>query len=410
MLNPQFPMNMIMSPLSPRVARALFASGALAYLLPVPAPAAPQAAPPPASLQSAPTCDGAIPRYQARFGRNRPVIAVLGENSGSELNDFVIPFGVLKQSGVAEVITVSTQPGVIKLQPALTIRAEATIQEFDARFPDGADYLIVPAIVRYKDPVLLAWIVAQAGKGGTVMSICDGAVVVAASGLMNGHRATAHWASQSVRRKYFPQVKWVDNVRYIADGKVISTSGLSAAIPASLALVEAIAGHDRTLALATELGVSDWSPRHDTKPFRPRFGVNLRALIAVNYTNAWFHSTDAVGVPLTAGMDEIALALTADPYSRTGRSHAYTLSASADPVQTRNGLVVIPDRVVGGAKPVKYVLPAFDDMPSARWLPRSLDGILLRYGQTVAYGVALDFEYPIIPRRSLVSARALTIK
>jgi putative intracellular protease/amidase len=400
-------MNMIMSPLSPRLARALFASGALASLLSLSAPAATQAAPTPALRKDAPASSGTIAPYQARFGRNRPVIAILGENSGSELNDFVIPYGVLEQSGVAEVVTVSTQPGVLKLRPALTLQAQATIQEFDARFPDGADYVIVPAIVRYKDPVLLAWIVAQAAKGGTVMSICDGAVVVAASGLMNGHRATAHWASQGARRKYFPEVKWVDNVRYVADGKIISTSGLSAAIPASLALVEAIAGHDRTLALATELGVSDWSPQHNTKPFRPRFGVNLWALISVNYTNAWFHPTDTVGVPLTPGMDEIALALTADAYSRTGRSQAYALAASASPVQTRYGLVVIPDRVVGGANPVKYVLPAFDATPSGRWLAKSIDGIMLRYGRTTAYGVALDFEYPMIPQRSLAKAHAL---
>ena len=65
--------------------------------------------------------DGSIPTYQARFGRQRPIIAVVGENSGTELTDFVIPYGVLAGSGVAEVVTVSTQPGALRMRPALTV-------------------------------------------------------------------------------------------------------------------------------------------------------------------------------------------------------------------------------------------------------------------------------------------------
>jgi hypothetical protein len=51
-----------------------------------------------------------VPAYEARFGRSRPVIAVVGENAGTELTDFVIPFGVLRRSGAAEVLAVATQP------------------------------------------------------------------------------------------------------------------------------------------------------------------------------------------------------------------------------------------------------------------------------------------------------------
>ena len=346
---------------------------------------------------------GLIPAYQARFGRTKPVIAIIGENSGTELTDFAIPYGVLVASGAAEVVTVSTQPGILRMRPALVLQPECAIEQFDARFPEGADYVIVPAVVKYNDPVLLAWLKAQGAKGGTLVSICDGAVVVAGTGLMDGHRATAHWASEKFRRRNFATVNWVADVRYISDGKIISSAGISAAMPASLALVEAIAGRARAVALAAELGVSDWSTVHHTAPFRPRFGVNLRALIITNYTNRWLHATEMIGLPIASGVDEIALAVTADAYSRTGRSMVHALAASTAPVRTRHGLVVIPD-LKAGAHRMDRMLPELDAAPSGHWFAKSIAGIRQLYGRDTAYGVALDFEYPMILQRSRSTA------
>jgi putative intracellular protease/amidase len=355
------------------------------------APALVSASPAPVA---ATTPEAKIAPYAARFGRTHPVIAVIGENSGTELTDFVIPYGILAQSGIGEVLSVATQPGVMVMRPALRIQPEATIQEFDARFPDGADYVIVPAVVKSRDPVLRAWVVAQGAKGGTIVSICDGALVVAGTGLMDGHRATAHWATLGHRQEHFPQVQWTENLRYVVDGRIVSTVGVSAAIPVSLALVEAIAGRDRATALAKEVGVADWSTAHDSKAFRPRLGRNLGAIIKVNFTNGWFHANRSFGVPVAAGVDEIALALTADAYSRTGRSTAYSLATSAAPLRTRHGLILIPDRVLGTANPKDRILPDFDATPSALWFDKSLAGISALYGRKTAYGVALDFEYP----------------
>jgi len=339
-----------------------------------------------------------IDPYQARFGRTRALVAVIGENgsadSSTELVDFVVPYGILAQSGATQTIAVATHAGVLNMRPALRLRAQASIDEFDVRFPDGADYVIVPAVSKYNDPALLAWITAQAGKGATIVSICDGALVVANSGLMKGHRATAHWDTEDLRPKKYPETTWLKNRRYVADGKIVSSAGISAAIPVSLALVEAIAGHDRAAALAQDLGVTDWSTQHNSEVFHPRFGVNLWAFIAANYTNRWFHSRQEIGMPVANGIDEISLALTADAYSRTGRSKVFAISASTEILQTRNGLMLIPDRISGGGNPPDRMLPEFDATPSALTLDHALAGIADRYGRSTAYAVALDFEYP----------------
>jgi putative intracellular protease/amidase len=335
-----------------------------------------------------------IAPWHSRFGRSRPVIAIIGNNSGTELVDFVIPYGVLMTAEVADVVTVGAHPGPLTMRPALQLQPQANAREFNARFPDGADYVIVPAVVDRTDPVLLGWIAAQYHRGATLVSICDGALVVAEAALSNGHVATAHWATERLRAQQYPGTHWVKDVRYVADDRIVSSAGISAAMPTALALVEAIAGHARAEATAQALGVSDWSTRHDSDAFQPKFGVNLAAFAATNYTNHWFHSMQRVGVPVAAGVDEIALAITADAYSRTGRSHAYAVAATRDPLATRHGLVLLPDRAAGEASALDTLLPALGSEPAGQRFDTVLASIATRYGARTAYGVALDFEYP----------------
>ena len=122
-----------------------------------------------------------IAPYKARFGRTRPLVAVVGLNEGTVISDFVIPFGVLARSDVADVVSVSVKSGPVKMQP-LTFELQSTIEDFDRRYPDGADYLFVPAVKNFNDASLVEWVKAQGGKGCTVISICYGALVVANTG------------------------------------------------------------------------------------------------------------------------------------------------------------------------------------------------------------------------------------
>jgi putative intracellular protease/amidase len=326
-----------------------------------------------------------IPSYTPRFGRERPVIAVVGENSGTELTDYIIPYGILRRANVADVVALAAHSGPLTMRPALRIQPQATVGSFDERYPDGADYVIVPAVVHRDDPVMLAWIRMQAAKGATLVSICDGALVLAGTGVLNGHSATAHWATRDYRSRAFPNVRWLDNRRYVADGKIVSSAGISAAIPTSLALVEAIGGYSRAAAIARQVGVTDWGPEHNSQIFHPKFGRNLMAFASTNYLNHWFHRQEAVGIPVADGVDEIPLALTADAYTRTGRAKAYAVSVSQQAILTASGLKVLPDRI--GNAGIMLSAPEGN-------MGKLLTNISRRYGHLTAYGVALDFEYP----------------
>lgn len=335
-----------------------------------------------------------IEPYQVRFGRERPVIAVIGENGGTEMTDFLIPYDVLSRSGIAEVLAVSTEPGEIELQPGLRVRSQGDLARFDVRFPAGADYVIVPAMRKQGDQALLQWLSAQSAKGATVVSICDGALVAADAGLLRGKRGTAHWATQSLRVDRYPDTVWVKNTRYVADGRMVSSAGISAALPVSLALVEAIAGRDRAQRVAAEMGIGDWSARHDSDRFQLSHLGNLLDMSVTYGTNRWFHAKESVGIALEPGMDEMVLAIFADSYARTGRSRPVALAASGGSIVSRNGLTILaapadrPDRV----------LPSLAGLSPGQSFERALQSVDEDYGAATASAVALEFEYPRMSR------------
>ena len=303
----------------------------------------------------------------------------------------MVPFGTLNRSGVAEVVSVSTGPGLVQMPP-LRVRLQATLEEFDARYPQGADYVLVPNVRPDDDPVLVKWVVAQNAKGGTLMSVCLGSNVVGNTGLLEGHEATSWFGNARQREARYPKVRWRKNVRYLSDGGIVSTAGISASLPSSIALVEAIGGHRKADALAKRLGVADWSPKHDSDVFTVKPGEPPLSGGAPDAT------AETVGLPLTRGVDEIALGFTADAFSHTGHSRVVPLAPNAAPVRTRYGLVILADGSPDGPKGTTRLLPPLPSTRPAEALDRALDTISAWYGRPAAYGAARMMEYPGFPK------------
>lgn len=316
-------------------------------------------------------------------GRNRPLVVVLADNAGTETTDLVIPYGVLKESRAADVVTVSTEPGPVQLMPALRIRADATIAQFDASTPAGADFVIVPAMHQDSNPAVLGWVRAQADKGAVVVSICEGARILARAGLLDGKQATTHWHALSKLAKASPKTTWVLDRRYIADGRIMTTTGVTASIPASLALVEVIAGRPTADATAERLGVADWDAAHDSAAFK--FTVDRMATAAGNWLAFWGHET--VEMPVENNFDEIPVALAADAWSRTYRSHAVATHVSGM-VRSRRGLLLEPMQPV----PTRISVVVHSGGATTA-LEGALEDISRRYGASTADFVALQLEY-----------------
>jgi putative intracellular protease/amidase len=314
-----------------------------------------------------------------------PIVAVVAHNDGTETTDFLVPFNVLSRSGVAEVIALSLREGPVELHPGLVIELAETLAGFDERHPGGANFVIVPAMMEPEAPALLAWLRKQAEKGATLVSICDGAWVLAHAGVLDGHQATAHWFSRDALADQFPNVRWVRDRRWVDGGPVMSTAGVSASIPASLVLIERIGGRERALAVAASLGVADWSSSHDSDSFSLSAGHAWTAVR--NAASIWTH--ERVGIPVTDGVDEASLALVADALARTWRSTPVALGR-APYVTTRYGLRVATSQ---DSVDRTLALPQADS-PRASYLDFALADIEAHYGTATADFVALQLEYP----------------
>ncbi len=321
--------------------------------------------------------------------RQRPLIAIIGINNTTETTDYLLPYGVLTRADVADVMTLSTAPGAMTLFPTLKVEPQVTTAAFDARHPDGADYTIVPAMTRDDDPEALQWIRSQASKGAIVIGICAGAKVVGDAGLLHGKRATTHWYSVKELRGKHPTMRYVEDRRFVVDDRVATTTGMSASMPMSLTLVEAIAGRDKARAVGRAIGLAEWDARHESDAFtftRPF------ALTAIRNTAAfWTH--EILGIELKQGFDEVSLALVADAWSRTYRSRAVTFARTAGAVQSRNGIKVLPDEVAADW-PATRRLPDISDRAPADTLDDTLQAIATRYGTRTTDFVAMQLEYP----------------
>lgn len=106
---------------------------------------------------------------------------------------------------------------------------------------------------------VLDWIAAQGAAVETMTSVCTGAFLLAKAGLLDGRRATTHWASIGRLRSLFPRVSVLDDVRVVDEGRVVTSAGVSAGIDMALHLVGRWHGQEIAEATARDMEY-EWSP------------------------------------------------------------------------------------------------------------------------------------------------------
>ncbi|GAA6141859.1 DJ-1/PfpI family protein [Hydrogenophaga sp. 5NK40-0174] len=107
------------------------------------------------------------------------------------------------------------------------------------------DLLVVPGGVM--EPVLarpdvLRWVSHQHAHTRITASVCTGAFVLAAAGVVRTERVTTHWEDLADLRHQWPALQVVDGPRWVDEGRVVTSAGISAGIDMSLHLVERLAG------------------------------------------------------------------------------------------------------------------------------------------------------------------------
>ena len=179
--------------------------------------------------------------------------------------DAIGPYEVLSRLPGATVTFVSKEPGPKRTENGmLALVADRTLREL----PEP-DVIVIPggfgtrALV--EDQEMLDWLRHAHAHSTWTTSVCTGALLLAAAGILNGLRATTHWLQYDLLRPY--GVTPVDE-RIVREGKIITAAGVSAGIDMALLLAAAIAGPE--LAQGIQLGIE-----YDPDP--PFTGGSLRS-------------------------------------------------------------------------------------------------------------------------------------
>ena len=238
------------------LALALATAGAAAAQDPGPAPA------PPAPAAAAP----ALPRVPppADLPRDRPLRAgflVLDGVYGTEL---VAPYDVLQHTlahtrpGI-EVFTVSPDGDAVRTHEGLTLDAHYGFAD-----APPMDILVVPSAEHNLDSdlgneALIAWLQKTGAKARYVVSLCDGAFLLAKAGLLQGRLATTFPGDQDAFARMFPKQELRRNVSFVHDGHAITSVGGARSYDAALYLVDHLHGEEVAKKVATGL-VLPWPP------------------------------------------------------------------------------------------------------------------------------------------------------
>jgi transcriptional regulator GlxA family with amidase domain len=146
-----------------------------------------------------------------------------------------------------EVVTIARAPTPVRTSSGLRLTPDGPLP----RAGTPLDTLIVPGgdgrEQAERDETLLRWIAAAPDRSRRVAAVCTGSFLLAAAGLLDGRRATTHWAFAARLAREHPAVEVDPEPIFICDGDVWTSAGVTAGIDLALAMVEQ--DHDREIAL-----------------------------------------------------------------------------------------------------------------------------------------------------------------
>jgi putative intracellular protease/amidase len=226
------------------------------------------------------------------------------------------------------------------LSGALAVIPDYSLGDVDAGTAPEPDVVVIPAVLSpasSREQPLREWLTRRAGRGAHLLGVCAGTRLLAAPGLLDGHRATSHWSRLSGLQRSRPQVDWVRGQRYVQDGKITTTAGVTSGVFGALRLVQQLTSATEAQRVGHELAYPGWSLDGPTgipaQRLAPRDLSNLLAALA-----PW--RRPALGVGLVEGASEIDIAAPFEVYASSFAARTVPIAVGRT-VTTRHGLRLV---------------------------------------------------------------------
>jgi transcriptional regulator GlxA family with amidase domain len=174
---------------------------------------------------------------------------------GIEILDFCGPFEVFAsatlpaqtdggpETRLFEVFTVAERSELVACRGGLLVQPNHTLDNHPP-----LDLVVIPGGYgtrrEQENPVVLDWIARQRRTGALTTSVCTGAFLLGAAGLLDGLRATTHWTTIDGLRTSLPATDVLDDARVVDEGEIITSAGVSAGIDMALHVVRRLHGDE----------------------------------------------------------------------------------------------------------------------------------------------------------------------
>jgi transcriptional regulator GlxA family with amidase domain len=321
---------------------------------------------------------------------------IVAGNRGTEITDSLPLIELLEESGAFEVRVVAPHRILSPFKSSGFAAAgvdffpDLGFEDYDRLVGRNPDLVIVPYIMAWKseDAAVIPWIRAHVGPDTTLMSICAGAEVVAATGLFDGHRATADYALIDRLTEHYPGIHYERDVRWVRDGSRISSGTLAAGLDATLAAIDTLAGRDAALRAAAAT-----SYRHVQFLDDPRAPMSV-SLVGPALELAYRWERTSVAVVIADDVAESAVAALLDAYASTLTTDTVTVSMFDQPIHTRHGLRLLARDTTAHLGKYTSVAYATHDRAGLSSYDMAIDTVAGSHGRSMARMVAQLINYP----------------
>ncbi|MBI3843778.1 MAG: DJ-1/PfpI family protein [Planctomycetes bacterium] len=186
----------------------------------------------------------------------RETTAVILLFEGVQIIDYTGPYEVFGQAGL-RVVTVAAST-----EPLTTAMGMHVTPNFDLAHAPEADILVIPGggvESATENQAVISWLREKAKQTPNVLSVCNGAFILAKAGLLDGLKATTFHGLIDELKTAAPHTTIVRDQRFVDNGKIVTAAGLSSGIDGALHVVAKMRGEG--FAEATALGLEyDWRP------------------------------------------------------------------------------------------------------------------------------------------------------
>jgi transcriptional regulator GlxA family with amidase domain len=176
-------------------------------------------------------------------GKNHTRTVAVVLYPGVELLDFAGPCEVFHMAGERfRVVTVAHTADPILTHGSVTVTPARTIADCPR-----ADLVIIPggdAPQLTRDAAMMDWLKTATDGAEVTMSVCTGAFALAQLGELDGQKSTTHWSAITNLRTRYPKTTVVPDSRFVDNGRIVTTAGVSAGIDGALHVVARLAGDD----------------------------------------------------------------------------------------------------------------------------------------------------------------------